>query len=121
MMVEVPLAALSIQDFEADFLSIGSNDLVQYLTAASRESGQLASLQDPLRLAALGLIRHVVTHASARNIDVSLCGDMAADPRCIPALLATGLRALSLAPAAQAAVRSAIAGFSGELPESASN
>jgi phosphotransferase system enzyme I (PtsI) len=115
MMVEVPLAALSIEDFNADFFSIGSNDLVQYLAAASRESGALAALQDPLHPAVLRLIRHVVKSATVRGIDVSLCGDMAADPRCVPALLDTGLRALSMAPAARAAVGGAVAAFSGAL------
>jgi phosphotransferase system enzyme I (PtsI) len=112
MMVEVPLAALSIDSFDSDFFSIGSNDLVQYLSAASRESGRLAALQDPLHPAVLSVIRGVVTAAARRNIDVSICGDMAAEPRCVAALLDAGLRSLSVAPAAGDAVRRAIAAFS---------
>jgi phosphotransferase system enzyme I (PtsI) len=109
MMVEVPAAALAIDLFDADFLSIGSNDLIQYVTAGSRDSRDLAQLQDPLQPAVLRLIHGVVEHANAHNIPVSLCGDMASDVRCIPALLGVGLRCLSVAPAAIARVKSAIA------------
>ena len=56
MMVEVPAAALAIDLFEADFFSIGSNDLIQYITASSRDSSPLAPLQDPLQPAVLRLI-----------------------------------------------------------------
>jgi phosphotransferase system enzyme I (PtsI) len=109
MMVEVPAAALAMDLFEADFVSIGSNDLIQYATACSRDSATLAALQDPLQPAVLRLIHEVVKHASARAIPVSLCGDMASDVRCIPALLEVGVRSLSVAPAALARVKSAIA------------
>ena len=116
MMVEVPAAALAIDLFDADFLSIGSNDLIQYLTAASRDSSALALLQDPLQPAVLRLIHQVVEHAHAHSIPVSLCGDMASDVRCIPALLDMGLRSLSVAPAALARVKSAIARYRAARP-----
>jgi phosphotransferase system enzyme I (PtsI) len=120
MMVEVPAAAIAIDLFEADFFSIGSNDLIQYLTASSRDSSDLALLHDPLQPAALRLIRQVVEHANVHRIPVSLCGDMASDVRCIPALLDAGLRSLSVAPATVARVKSAIArhraGTSGKAP-----
>jgi phosphoenolpyruvate-protein phosphotransferase (PTS system enzyme I) len=109
MMVEVPAAALAIDLFEADFLSIGSNDLIQYVTASSRDAGALAPLQDPLQPALLRLIHDVVRHADAHRIPVSLCGDMASDVSCIPALLDIGLRNLSVAPAALGRVKGAIA------------
>ena len=109
MMVEVPAAALAIDLFDADFLSIGSNDLIQYVTASSRDSSPLAPLQDPLQPAVLRLIHQVVEHANKNGIAVSLCGDMASDVRCIPALLEVGLRSLSVAPATLARVKSAIA------------
>ena len=109
MMVEVPAAALAIDLFEADFLSIGSNDLIAYLTASSRDSSSLAPLHDPLQPAVLRLIHEVVEHANAHRIPVSLCGDMASDERCIPALLDVGLRSLSVAPVSVARVKSAIA------------
>jgi phosphoenolpyruvate-protein phosphotransferase (PTS system enzyme I) len=111
MMVEVPAAALAIDLFEAEFLSIGSNDLIQYVTASSRDSSPLAPLQDPLQPAVLRLIHEVVRHANAQGISVSLCGDMASDVRCIPALLGVGLRCLSVAPSAVARVKAAIARY----------
>jgi phosphotransferase system enzyme I (PtsI) len=109
MMVEVPAAALAIDLFEADFFSIGSNDLIQYVSACSRDSGALAMLQDPLQPAVLRLIHQVVKHGISRAIPVSLCGDMASDVRCVPSLLGTGLRCLSVAPAALGRVKGAIA------------
>jgi phosphotransferase system enzyme I (PtsI) len=108
MMVEVPAAALAIDLFEAEFFSIGSNDLIQYVTASSRDSAPLAPLQDPLQPAVLRLIHEVVQRAGAQGIPVSLCGDMASDVRCIPALLSVGLRCLSVAPSAVARVKAAI-------------
>ena len=91
IMVEVPAAALAIERFDADFYSIGSNDLVQYVTACDRGAGELAALADPLNPAVLELIRRTVAHGKAKGVSVSLCGDMAADPRCVPALLDCGL------------------------------
>jgi len=93
MMVEVPAAALTCDLFEADFFSIGSNDLIQYVTACSRDSRPLAALQDPLQPAVLRIMREVVKYANAHAIPVSLCGDMAGDPRCVPALLGMGCAA----------------------------
>lgn len=111
MMVEVPAAALTCDLFDADFLSIGSNDLLQYLTACSRDSARLAPLQDPLQPAMLRLLRDVVRAAGARGLPVALCGDMAGDPRCVSALLDLGLRRLSISPALLAATKNAIARY----------
>jgi phosphotransferase system enzyme I (PtsI) len=109
MMVEVPAAALTIADFGADFFSIGSNDLAQYVTACDRGNASLAALLDPLNPGVLELIRRTVEHGRRRGIAVSLCGDMAGEPRCVPALLHCGLRELSMAPPALARVKRAIA------------
>lgn len=114
MMIEVPAAALAIDGFRADFFSIGSNDLIAYVTACSRDSDRLASLQDPLQPAVLRLIRSVARYARGAGIDVSVCGDMASDPRCIPALLDADVRSLSVAPAALGRVKAAIARFGGD-------
>jgi len=114
MMVEVPAAALTCDLFKADFFSIGSNDLMQYVTACSRDSRPLAALQDPLQPAMLRIMRKVVEYADTHGIPVSLCGDMAGDPRCVPALLGIGLRCLSVAPAALASVKAAIARYASE-------
>lgn len=109
MMVEVPAAAITIHRFAAEFLSIGSNDLVQYITAAGRDIGAVAELADPLNPAVLSLIGSVARHGRRTGCDVSLCGDAAADPRCIEALLMSGVRSLSVAPEALGAVKMAIA------------
>lgn len=111
MMVEVPAAAIAIELFHADFLSIGSNDLIQYLTACGRDTGELGALQDPLQPAVLRLVRNVVEHGAAHGIEVSLCGDMAAEVPCLEALLDLGLRTVSVAPAALGRVKAAIAHY----------
>lgn len=110
MMVEVPAAALTVEQFDADFFSIGSNDLVQYITAAARDLGSVADLANPLHPAVLQLISRVVACCNAMNRDVSLCGDAAADPAVIPHLLASGLRSFSVAPAAIATTKAAVRG-----------
>jgi phosphotransferase system enzyme I (PtsI) len=113
MMVEVPAAALAIEDFDADFYSIGSNDLIQYVMAASRDEPQLADLARPSR-AVFNLIRHVVEHANRRGREASLCGDLAGDPQQVAALLDQGLRSFSVAPGALAPIRAAIFSYSGK-------
>ncbi len=107
MMVEVPAAALTVDAFAADFLSIGSNDLIQYTMAASRDEPELAALAEPSP-AVLELIRRVAAHGAAAGREVSLCGDLGGDPRHVPALLTAGLRTLSMAPPAVGAVKAAI-------------
>ena len=112
IMVEVPAAALTVERFKASFFSIGSNDLAQYVTACDRTNGALAKLIDPLHPGVLELIGRTAEHGKRAGIDVSLCGDMAGDPRCIPALLSCGLRELSVNPAALAQVKQTIDGLS---------
>ena len=99
IMVEVPGAAIAADLFDADFFSIGSNDLTQYVAAAGRDIGAVSDLADPVQPAMLRLLRFVVEVARTKAIEVSLCGDAGGDPRAIPLLLATGLRCLSMAPA----------------------
>ena len=96
IMVEVPAAALAIASFKAAFFSIGSNDLAQYVLACDRSNGALASLMDPLHPAVLELIARTAEHGRRAGAGVSLCGDMASDPRCVSALLNCGLRELSV-------------------------
>lgn len=114
MMVEVPAAALGIARFDADFFSIGSNDLIQYVTAVNREEKRLVQLFDPLDPGVLELVARVADCGRDEGKEVSLCGDMASDPRCIPALLQAGLRSLSVAPAALGRAKAAIAAWGGE-------
>lgn len=96
IMVEVPAAALAIATFKAAFFSIGSNDLAQYVLACDRSNGALAPLMDPLHPAVLELITRTAEHGRRAGAGVSLCGDMASDPRCVSALLNCGLRELSV-------------------------
>jgi phosphotransferase system enzyme I (PtsI) len=111
MMVEVPAAALRAADFAADFMSIGSNDLIQYVMAAGRDIAAVGALYDASNPAVLELIERVVEVGERRGIEVSLCGDMASDPHLVPQLLALGLRRLSVAPARLGAIKAAIAGW----------
>ena len=109
IMVEVPAAAIAIDQFDADFFSIGSNDLTQYVMAAGRDIGAVAELADPLNPAVMRLIASVAWHGRETSREVSLCGDAGGDPRVIGALLRAGLRSLSVAPASVGAAKQAIA------------
>ena len=109
-MIEVPAAALALRTFlgAVDFLSIGTNDLVQYLLAADRNNDALAELYSPLHPAVLRTLHDVVRAARARGRPVAVCGEMAGDPAFVPLLLALGLGELSLHPATMLEVRQAI-------------
>ena len=109
-MIEVPAAAIALPGFigALDFLSIGTNDLVQYLLAADRNNEALADLYSPLHPAVLRLMHSVITVANRRGKQVMVCGEIAGDARFAPLLLALGLRALSLHPATLLEVRRAI-------------
>jgi phosphoenolpyruvate-protein phosphotransferase (PTS system enzyme I) len=109
IMVEVPAAALRAEDFDAAFYSIGSNDLTQYTMAAARDVGAVADLNDTGNPAVLALIARTVEAGRKRGVEVSLCGDAAADTRLTTALLATGLTMLSVSPIAVARLKAAIA------------
>ncbi len=109
IMVETPAAAITIDAFDAAFYSIGSNDLTQYVMAASRDSEAVAALNDPSRAAVMRLIASVAAHGAAVGRKVSLCGDAAGDPALVRQLLTAGLRALSVSPAALDRTKQAIA------------
>ena len=109
IMIEVPAAAIAVDHFDADFFSIGSNDLTQYVTAAGRDIGAVADLADPLNPAVMRLIASVARHGRESGRGVSLCGDAGGEPRVIGALLRAGLRSLSVAPQSVAAAKQAIA------------
>jgi phosphoenolpyruvate-protein phosphotransferase len=102
VMIEVPGAALCIEELldEVDFVSIGSNDLVQYLMAADRDNPQVAHLCEPFNPALLRLLHHVIQTCNRRGKPVTLCGEMAGWPRCFLPLFGMGLRRLSMSPAA---------------------
>jgi len=99
-MIEVPGAALAADALaaEADFFAIGTNDLVQYTLAIDRSDEQVAHLYNPLHPAVLRLIQFAVEAALRRGMPISVCGEMAGEPRFAALLLGLGLRNLSMAP-----------------------
>jgi phosphotransferase system enzyme I (PtsI) len=110
IMVEVPAVAIVPALFgRAAFFSIGSNDLTQYVTAAARDIADVAALNDYGHPAVASLIERVVAAGEHLGREVSLCGDMGGDPQHLPALLAAGLRSVSVAPPLIGRVKRAIA------------
>lgn len=100
IMIEIPGAALSADALArcADFFAIGTNDLTQYTLAIDRADEQVASLYDPLHPAVLRLIQFTAEAAMRARLPVSICGEMAGDPRYTALLLGLGVRELSMAP-----------------------
>ena len=106
-MIEVPAAALALRLFtrKLDFLSIGTNDLIQYTLAVDRTDDTVAHLYDPLHPAVLHLIALVISGGSRLNIPVALCGEMAGDTGLTRMLLGLGLKQFSMHPAQLLAVK----------------
>jgi phosphotransferase system enzyme I (PtsI) len=106
-MIEVPAAALAIGTFlrRLDFLSIGTNDLIQYTLAINRADEQVANLYDPLHPAVLMLLSHILGSAEKAGVPVSMCGEMAGDPNFTRLLLGLGLRQFSMFPTRIPAVK----------------
>src|SRR2546426_3118294 len=109
-MIEVPSAALMTRTLakEVDFLSLGTNDLVQYVLAADREDESTARYYQPLHPAVLGLIDTVVEGARSTGRELTICGEIAGDPLHTALLLGLGLRELSVAPGQMLEVKEAI-------------
>jgi len=99
-MIEVPAAALAADSFarHLDFLSIGTNDLIQYALAIDRVDDEVNYLYDPLHPSILRLIQYVIQAGHKRGKPVSMCGEMAGNPLYIPLLLGMGLREFSMQP-----------------------
>ena len=106
-MVEVPAAALMLPTLlrHFDFLSIGTNDLIQYTLAIDRSDEQVAHLYDPWHPAVLRLVAQTIVAADTAGKHVSVCGEMAGDPAFTALLLALGLRSFSMHPVQIAAVK----------------
>lgn len=102
VMVELPAAVEVVEDLaaEVEFLSVGSNDLIQYMLGVDRTNEQVASFYAPHHPAVLRSLARIVRAADAAGKDVSLCGDLATDTRILPFLLGIGLRTLSMDPTA---------------------
>jgi phosphotransferase system enzyme I (PtsI) len=106
-MIEVPAAALSVKMFLRyfDFLSIGTNDLIQYTLAIDRADESVAHLYDPLHPAVLRLVADTMAECRVQGKSVSVCGEMAGDPALTRLLLGLGLRSFSMHPTQILAVK----------------
>ena len=106
-MIEIPAAALAVGMFtrRLSFLSIGTNDLIQYTLAIDRSDDAVAKLYDPLHPAVLGLIAHTIFSGEKSGIPVALCGELAGDPNLTRLLLGMGLRSFSMHPSQILAVK----------------
>jgi phosphotransferase system enzyme I (PtsI) len=100
-MIEIPAAVLAISAFLAklDFLSIGTNDLIQYTLAVDRSDDAVSHLYDPLHPAVLKLLTMSIVAANKAGVPIAVCGEMAGEPRLTRLLLGLGLRNLSMHPA----------------------
>lgn len=113
VMVEVPSLLFEIDAIAqaADFLSVGSNDLFQFLFAADRENRQVAHRFDPLCPASLRALRVIVDHAGAAGCPVTVCGEIGGKPLEAMALLALGFRKLSMSPASVGPIKAMLLGL----------
>ncbi len=113
IMIEVPSAALTIDllAVEADFVSIGTNDLIRYRLAVDRTDDRVSQLYEPLHPAIVRVLRLVARHGSRRGLPVAVCGEMAADPMLLPLLAGLGLREFSMTPAAIPVAKQVVRGL----------
>jgi len=111
-MIEIPAAAVSVREIlqEVDYVSIGTNDLIQYLMAADRDNPDVLTYQDTRHPAFLWMLQFIADEARAmgRMNDVGICGEIASDPTLIPVLVRMGYRSLSISPALAEGARKAI-------------
>lgn len=100
LMIEVPSAVVNadILGKYADFFSVGTNDLVQYLLAVERTSEKIAYLYNPLNLSVLRFLKQVAEAAKMNKVHLSICGEMAGEPQYSMVLLGLGFRHLSMSP-----------------------
>jgi phosphotransferase system enzyme I (PtsI) len=101
LMLEVPAAAIAIESLleVVDYVSIGSNDLVQYLMAADRDNPKVSHLCQPLSPAVLRVLTNVIRACLRAKKPVTLCGEMAGAPRAFVLLFGMGMRSFSMSPA----------------------
>jgi phosphotransferase system enzyme I (PtsI) len=112
-MVEIPSTALLLDAFlpHVDFVSIGTNDLIQYTLAVDRVNEHVTHLYDPFHPAVIRLIEQVVTTAHKRGKWVGVCGEMTSDPRAVPLLVGLGVDAMSVSPRMFLRVKQAVRGL----------
>jgi len=109
-MIEIPAAALALPMFmkRLDFLSLGTNDLIQYTLAIDRSDDSVAHLYDPLHPAVLQLVAHSIQTANRGGVPIAVCGEMAGDPALTRLLLGMGLKNFSMHPAQLLAIKERI-------------
>jgi phosphoenolpyruvate-protein kinase (PTS system EI component) len=119
-MVETPAAVELVSHLArgVDFISIGTNDLVQYTLAADRENERVAGFYDPFHPAVLAQIRRVVEAADQAGIPCSVCGEFAGNPAGVPILIGMGVRELSMTPFAIPLVREVVRAIDASRAES---
>ena len=112
-MIEVPAAALTVDLLakHADFLSVGTNDLIQYTLAVDRSDERVASYYEPAAPAVLRLLHTIAGEAGRVKCPLSVCGEMAADPVLVGLLVGMGFRSFSMSPAAIPVVKRALRSF----------
>lgn len=100
IMIEVPSAALTtdILSRHVDFMSIGTNDLVQYVMASDRLNPEVASLYSPYHPAMIRILNQIITTANEQNCSISICGELASDEKFIPVFVGMGIKELSVSP-----------------------
>ncbi len=116
VMLEVPALAMQFENLlpQIDFLSVGSNDLVQFLFASDRGNPRLEGRYDTLSPAVLNFLRRVVEECESHVVDLTVCGEMAGDPVAAMALVGIGFRRLSMSPANIGPVKAMVRSMSGE-------
>lgn len=112
-MIEVPAAALTVDQLAryADFLSVGTNDLIQYTLAVDRTDERLAAHYEPTAPAVLRLLRRIAVSAWRARCPLSVCGEMAGEPALVGMLVGLGFRSFSMTPSAIPAVKRGLAGL----------
>jgi phosphotransferase system enzyme I (PtsP) len=112
-MIEVPSLLFELDQLlpEADFVSIGSNDLVQFLTAADRANARVAKSYDPIGMPRMRVFRHIVDMAKRFNVPLTMCGELAGKPMEALALMAVGMNRLSMGPPSIGPIKEMILGL----------
>lgn len=110
IMIEVPSAAVMAREYaaEVDFLSIGTNDLIQYLMAVDRGNDYVSALYQEFHPSVIRTLAHIVLEGKKSEVMVSICGEMAADTLAVPLLVGLGLDSLSVSPSAIPSVKRTI-------------
>jgi phosphotransferase system enzyme I (PtsI) len=114
IMIEVPSAAVLIKDFaeEVDFVSIGTNDLIQYLLAVDRGNEIVSSIYQEFHPSVVRTLNNIIQEGKKAKILVSMCGEMAADPVAVPLLVGFGIKSLSVSSSAIPLIKKVIRSLS---------